>query len=425
VERLSEPITLSILQLADLEDPRVGEQVLALAAGLTVQGQAVTIAGRLNKRLQERLRRLGVRWTLLPWPQRLGDFPSRATARQLSRQLATRPPDLIHAHGLTALRLATAAFRHLRAPRPALVTSLYHVPRRLPWFERLRRRRELAPALAPGTALLLTSQADQQALLSLLGPRAARAEVLYPAVPETTRPSGVEIGQLRRRLGLTGHAAVVGFRTTFQDLEYRTLLQAAAHVHEEVPNVEFAFLGEGPRRPEAEAYAHQLGLSGAAVFLGRPRSMAEALSALNALALLRDAEAAHLDALQALGYGLPVVAAQVGALGELLAGLPRVHLVPPDDPEALAAALLDALHLIPTGQPSEQVETEPGRLAGLEQFLVSREFWDLDQPWQRTAHRPTRPDAALPASLRRFLPEAVTDQLLEVYRRALADNASL
>ena len=224
---------------------------------------------------------------------------------------------------------------------------------------------------------------------------------------------------LRRRLGLTGHAAVVGFRTAFQDEEYRTLLQAAAGVHDKLPNVEFAFLGEGPRLAAAQELAHQLGLSGATVFFGRPRSMSEALSALNALALVSDAEAAHLDALQALGQGLPVIAARVGTLAEVLEGMPRVQFVPPEEAEALAAALLAALHLIPAGEAYEQVETEPGRLAGLEQFLVSREFWDLDQPWQVTAHRPSRAGPAPPAALRRFLPEAVTERVLGIYRRVL------
>jgi glycosyltransferase involved in cell wall biosynthesis len=420
VKQLPEQAALSILQLADLEDPRVGEQVLSLAAGLSALGHAVTVAGPLNKRLQERLRRLGVRWARLPWPEAAEAVPWRGTAQQLARLLEGRPPDLVHAHGAIALRLAATATSRLPAERrPALVTSLYRVPRHLSPLARWRRRRDLRPALGPGAAVLLSSQADKQALLALLGPAAERAEVVYPAVPETARPSGVEVGLVRRRLGLTAHAAVVGLRTSFQDAEYATLLRAAARVHETLPNVEFAFLGEGPRQAEAQRLAHELGLGGATVFLGRPRSMAEALGALNALALLSDAEGAPLEALQALGYGLPVIAAQVGALAELLEGMPRTQLVPTDDPQALTAALLAALHLIPAGEPAETVETESGRLAGLEQFLVSRRFWDLDRPWQRTAAPLAHAERDLPSALARFLPEAVTRQTLAVYRAVL------
>ena len=422
MERLADTDQLAILHLADLEDPRVSEQVLALAAGLVAQRHHVTIAGRLNRRLRERLARLQVRWTTLPWPEETDAPPERAAGQQLARLLAGRPPDVVHAHGLTALPLATAALAQLPAGlRPALIASLYSVPRQLPWLKRRRLHRVLLPAVGARAALLLVSRADQEALRPVLGEAVARTEVVYPAVPETSRPAGVEIGQLRRRMGLYGQAAVVGLRTSFEDAEYETLLQAAARVHGALPNVEFAVIGDGPRLAEAQELAHQLGLSGAAIFLGRPRSMNEAISALNALVVASDAEAAHLEALQALGYGMPVVAARVGALEELLGDMPRAHLVPPGDPEALAAALQQALHVLPVGEIMDQVETEPGRLAGLEQFLVSRAFWDLDQPWERTAHQPTRTQPASEA-LRRFLPEAVTDRVVSLYRRALADD---
>jgi glycosyltransferase involved in cell wall biosynthesis len=422
-----EDASLSLLHLADLEDPRVGEQVLALAAGQTALGHTVAVAGPLNRRLQERLRRLQerlrrleVRWSVLPWPDVAQAPPPAGAAPQLARLVVARPPDLIHAHGLTALQAATQARGLVPGDsRPALIASLYQVPRRLPFRERRRWRRLLGPVLREDSALLLPSQADRQALIALVGRRGERAEVVYPAVPETARPSGVEVGQLRRRLGITSHAAVVGCRTSFDDAEYETFLRAAARVHAALPNVEFAFLGEGPRRPEAQARAHELGLTGATVFLGRPRSRAEALSALNALVVLSDADAAHLDALQALGYGLPVIAARAGVLAELLGSLPGTQLVPPDDPEALAAALLRALHLIPRAGAEDQIETESGRVAALDQFLVSTEFWDLDQPWQRTAHHPAPPASAFPEALRPFLPAAATERVLAVYRRVL------
>jgi glycosyltransferase involved in cell wall biosynthesis len=440
---VSQDPALSVLHLADFEDPRVGEQVLSLAAGQRERGHTVAVAGPLNRRLQERLRRLQVRWSVLPWPSAPDAPPPPEATAQLARLLTARPPDLLHAHGLTALQLAEPALRQTPRPpaslhpagepqaksplpagsapggrAPALVTSLYHFPRRLPYLERRRFRRLLRSTLGEGAALLLSSQADRQALLALLGRRGEGAQVVYPAVPETALPSGVEVGQLRRRLGLTSHAAVVGYRTAFEDAEYEIFLDAAARVHAALPNVEFAFLGDGPRRAAAQARAHERGLSGASIFLGRPRSLAEALSALNLLVVLSDAEAAHLDALQALGYGLPLVAARAGVLEELLSQMPLAHLVPPGDPEALAAALFSALHLTPRPGGDDPVVTESGRTAGLEQLLVSRDFWDLDQPWERTAHRPPAA-ATLPAALLPFLPAAATDRVLAVYRKIL------
>ncbi len=419
--RLPARATFSLLLLADFDDPQIGEQVLGQAEGLTDRGLAVTVVGSLTRREQDRLGRRLIRWARLELGSEPHEAVHRRAAEQLRRLLASRPFDVVHVHGYLPLTVAVAAGAgRPPAGSPRLVASLYSVPRPSSLWSRWRQRRSLRPLLLACTRILLSSHADREALAALAGPLTGRMEVLYPTVLPGGRPSGVETGLLRRRLGLSGHAAVIGLSTTFSDREYEVFLQAAGQVQADLPNVEFAFLGEGPLRAVAEQAAHQAGLGGACIFLGRPRSVIEALSVLNALVVLSDSGAAHLHALQALAFGMPVIAARVGALSELLEPVPLAHLLPPGDVAGLARSLAVALHTIPSQASLLDHENEAERVPSLEQFLVSRDYWDLDQPWTRGATRPVVRQTGLAKGLARYQPEVVLDHLLEIYSRVLA-----
>jgi glycosyltransferase involved in cell wall biosynthesis len=410
------------LLLADFDDSEIGEQVLAQAEGLADRGVAVTVVGSLTRREQERLGRRLIRWARLELAAEPREGAGRRAADQLRRLLAGRAPDVVHAHGYLPLAVATGAGagRLFHVP-PRLVASLYGVPRPSSPWGRWRQRRSLRPLLLACSRVLLSSQADREALAALAGPLSDRMEILYPTVLPGGRASGVETGLLRRRLGLSGHAAVIGFVTTFTDREFEIFLQAAGQVQADLPNVEFAFLGDGPLREAAEQAAHQAGLGGACVFLGRPRSVVETLRVLNALVVLSDAGAAHLHALQALAFGMPVIAARVGALGELLEAVPLAHLLAPGDIAGLARALTVALHTIPSDSTLADREEEAGPGPSIEQFLVSRDYWDLDQPWRPGATRPVVRQPALAAGLARFQPQVVLDRLVEIYAHVLAE----
>ncbi len=386
---------------------------MTLTAGLAAAGAEVTAAGPLTGRVRGRLARQGVRWASLA----LDDSRDpRAVSRQLALLISTRGIDLLHTHDLAALRLAARAVKHLPgSQRPRLVASLYHVPRPVTFWDRWEWKRSLRRGLSRCAAVIVPSSVDREALIRLVRPVGDRIHVIYPALAQSGRPSGAETGVLRRRLGLSGQAAVVGLSTDFTDGQAEVFLQAAAQVHQELPNLEFALIGEGPQRELVKKLAHKLELSGATIFLGRPRSLIDVISVLNVMVLLSDAGGAHLQALQALGFDIPVVAAEVGALGELLPSLPRTYLIPPGDLQSLVQALQAALHIVPRGPAEEQVETERGTTASLEQFLVSRDSWDLDRPWRQAPIRGLGDSSSRQAILQKYSPEAMIEQICEVY----------
>jgi glycosyltransferase involved in cell wall biosynthesis len=109
-----------------------------------------------------------------------------------------------------------------------------------------------------------------------------------------------------------------------------------------------AVLGEGPERESLEVLAREIGLTSSVVFVGpQPHDvLARYLAAADAFVFPTELnEAAPLAPVQALACGTPVIASAVGSIPELI-GRPDQNglLVPPGQPEALAAAMQRVLH---------------------------------------------------------------------------------
>jgi glycosyltransferase involved in cell wall biosynthesis len=104
-------------------------------------------------------------------------------------------------------------------------------------------------------------------------------------------------------------------------------------------------VGDGPLRPELEARVAEAGqgdgLRGTIRFWGTlPRpAVADRMRAAHALVLPSHNEGTPVSVMEALTCGVPVVASRVGGIPDLVADGEDGLLVPPKDPDALAAAL--------------------------------------------------------------------------------------
>jgi glycosyltransferase involved in cell wall biosynthesis len=118
-----------------------------------------------------------------------------------------------------------------------------------------------------------------------------------------------------------------------------TLLRAAAFLRERRP-VRLRVAGGGPDRARLEALAAELGLAEAAEFLGPRDDVPELLARAQLLVLASREEALPTVLVEALAAGARVVAADVPCgPREILEGGRWGTLVPPADPEALAAGI--------------------------------------------------------------------------------------
>ena len=102
-------------------------------------------------------------------------------------------------------------------------------------------------------------------------------------------------------------------------------------------------LGEGPERGRLEQLARTLGVDRRLFLQGRVPDVAAWLERATALVHPARWEGFGLGVLEAMLAGLPVVASNVSSLPELVVDAETGYLVPPDDPSALARALVGAL----------------------------------------------------------------------------------
>ena len=153
-------------------------------------------------------------------------------------------------------------------------------------------------------------------------------------VPNPVRSFSTE----RRTRNLTPRVLYVG--KVEQRKGYDTLLEAAAMLHEEHPNVEFWFAGHG-ELAEARAYSERLGISSAVRLLGwlSSEELEPIYEQVDIFCLPSRNEGVPMAMLEAMSHALPVVVTAVGGIPDVVRNGHNGLLVMPDNPHSIAEAI--------------------------------------------------------------------------------------
>ena len=182
-------------------------------------------------------------------------------------------------------------------------------------------------------------------------PRARQSRVYYgldPA-PFERAVEETDVAALRAALGLAADDVVFLCVARFAPQKaHEVLLEALAIARREDPRLRLLLVGDDPfgdGRQRAEAEARRLGLSdgagqGAAVFTGIRRDVPALMAASDVFCMASRWEGLGLVFLEAMAASRPVLSTQVSAIPEVVVDGETGRLVPPDDPEALAAGML-------------------------------------------------------------------------------------
>jgi glycosyltransferase involved in cell wall biosynthesis len=166
------------------------------------------------------------------------------------------------------------------------------------------------------------------------GVPAARALVVPNPAPDLPALPARE--QARASFGIDGPTLAFAGRIGRQKALEVGLAALAA-----VEGVTLLVAGDGPERAPMEARAAELGLAGRVRFLGSlPRGrVLELFRAADASLLCSSWENFPHTVVESLAVGTPVIATRVGGVPEIVRDGENGLLVPPGDPEALAAAI--------------------------------------------------------------------------------------
>jgi glycosyltransferase involved in cell wall biosynthesis len=119
--------------------------------------------------------------------------------------------------------------------------------------------------------------------------------------------------------------------------DFLTLVRALARLSE--GGFEALLVGDGPDRGEVEAEIVKLGVEGRVKLAGERSDVPALLADSDVFVLSSRSEGLPVSVLEAMAAELPVVASDVGGLGELVVDGETGLLVPSGDPAALAEAL--------------------------------------------------------------------------------------
>lgn len=196
----------------------------------------------------------------------------------------------------------------------------------------LNRRKRMVYRFA--THIIANSEANRRDLNESYGVPPCRVEVVPFRLPDL----GIDPDRSRRRSVL-----YAGRLSPSKGIDI--LLRALVQVHAAHPDVTVDFIGDGPMRGEYEAMAEELGVAGICTFHGAlPKpELIENMATAAILVSPSRREAFGLVNLEAHSVGTPVVATRIDGIPEVVTDDETGLLVPPEDPEALAAAIVRLL----------------------------------------------------------------------------------
>ncbi|HEX6973426.1 MAG TPA: glycosyltransferase [Vicinamibacterales bacterium] len=152
-------------------------------------------------------------------------------------------------------------------------------------------------------------------------------------------PNGIDTAAFAGRKPSPAIRTIITVANLRREKCHETLIEAAALLAPEFPELRFKVVGAGPRRAELEAHVRTRGLERVVEFLGHREDVPALLASSDAYVLPSRSEAFPNGAIEAMAAGLPVVATAVGGLLDLIEPDRTGLLVPPERPSDLAAAL--------------------------------------------------------------------------------------
>jgi glycosyltransferase involved in cell wall biosynthesis len=293
----------------------------------------------------------------------------------LVRLMRAWRPAIVHTHTAKAGVLGRLAARAARVPT-VVHTFHGHVLRGYfsPPKEKLFRGLEAFLARA-ADALVAVSESVKRDLVELRVAPAPKIRVIPLGLELGALAGTLPRGTLRREAGIPDDAPLVGIVGRLVAIkDVPSFLSAARRVRERRPDARFAIVGDGEERAALEQQTTALGLAGAVHFFGWRRDLAAVYGDLDVVVNSSLNEGTPVALIEALAAARPVVATAVGGTPDLVGRDERGLLVPPGEPEALAAAVVAVLE----GSEASRGRAQAGREHVLAQHSSERLFHDMD-----------------------------------------------
>jgi glycosyltransferase involved in cell wall biosynthesis len=287
--------------------------------------------------------------------------------------------DVVHTHDLWSNLMGVPAAR--LAGVPAIVSSRRDLAH-FDWYQG-KRRHWLRRIQNLSGVVLANATPIRDALISEDGFAPEKLRVIHNGV-DTERFQRAQRDRARLFPGVGNERLVVLVGNMHSDVKgHPWLIAAAPAVLHEFTEVRFVLAGDGELRPAFEKQVAQLGLESKFLFLGRRSDIPEILASCDVAVLPSRAEGLPNAVLEYMAAGLPTIASRVGGNAELIQDGITGLLVPAENADALASALLQFLR-DPAG--SRQIANNAQRFA-IENFSFERLIREIDELYTELLER--------------------------------------
>ena len=320
---------------ASPEPSGVGTHMLTLAEGLRDDHDVTLgcIPHGQGERLLTRAAALGVE--TLPLDGR--GLRTDPEIERLQDWLRSSRVDIFHLHAGVGWEGHTATYAAREAGVPVIIRT-EHLPDMIRNLEDRASHRRLLSAV---DQLICVSTGAAYSMRCAGVPAAKLAVVRNGVPPAAEQPDPVP---MLRELRLPAGARLVLTVARFVEQKgHRFLLQAMPTILAACPTAQFLWVGEGPLKEELKHEVRERGLESAVRFLGQREDVAALLAAADLVLLPSLFEGLPLIILEAMAAGRPVVATSTLGTDEAVVDDVTGRLVPPGNPQALAAGVLEAL----------------------------------------------------------------------------------
>lgn len=254
---------------------------------------------------------------------------------RLRRRLINRPVEVVHAHSpLVATGARLALLTLPRARRPKLVVTLHNMWRSHHLAVRLLDRL----TYRVDDARLAVSDAVRR---SLPGRASQKAITLIHGIDVEGIRAAADRAGVRAELGVDDDEILVGTVANLRPTKgYPDLLAAARRVTERREGISFVAVGQGPQRAALEEQHRKSRMGDRFRFLGYRADAPRIMSGFDIFCMSSRHEGLPVAIMEALVLGVPVVATDVGGIGEMVTQGREGLLVPVGNPDLLARAVL-------------------------------------------------------------------------------------
>ncbi len=252
------------------------------------------------------------------------------TAQSLSRWLSRTEPDTVHSHNAAAQVAVGLGARMGWWPRrdgTLVHTEHGRLSDARPLFLALRRW-----TLGAFDAVVAVSEDVRQQMAQHRLGRTSQLRVIE---------NGIDTSQFAVRDNTGIHELEILHVGRLERIKGQdVLVEAMRDVVQACEGARLVVVGDGSTRGALEAQARALGLDAQVRFVGATMNVKPYLARAGMFVLPSRSEGLSVALLEAMAAGLPIVATQVGGTGDALDHGSCGMLVPPDDPRALARAMV-------------------------------------------------------------------------------------